>query len=120
MSAEWKVKNLAVVNLDPMLIEVAEWVKAQFGLEMITSAYRPGDPGVHGYFRGLDLRCRARERGKAIAAAINEEFIYDPDRPWMKVAIYHDVGKGVHLHLQVCDQTIRREEHEQTLEVGEG
>ncbi len=69
---------------------------------VITSAFRNGDDGVHGTepLRGVDLRGN-------YANEINSEWIYDPKRPQMKVAIYHDTGSGWHTHVQVHPNTIR-------------
>ena len=103
------VKDLSVLNLDPKLIEIANWVKKQFGLDVVTSAYRPEDPGVHGDHRGLDLRCRNIAKGEEVEAAVNERWEYDPERPSKKCALYHDAGSGIHLHLQVHPNTRRRQ-----------
>ena len=43
-------------------------INIEFGMQTITSLYRPGDDGVHGAIplRALDVRCRNDEMGKAI------------------------------------------------------
>lgn len=105
----FKVKNLEVLNLDPKLQEIAEWAKDNWGLDIITSGYRPGDTGVHGQqpVRGLDLRCRDRQVGEMVEALINSKWKYDPNRPNMNCCLFHDIGQGIHLHLQVHPNTVK-------------
>ncbi len=112
VAAPWLIKGLVtVLNLHPLLAELAEEVRQEFKLDLITSAYRPGNEGVHGQqpVRGLDLRCFDPDKGRAVAEWVNERWCYDQDRPWMNCALYHDAGSGVHLHLQVHPATVRRE-----------
>ena len=47
--------------------------------------------------------------GLKITDEINKYWIYDPERPEKKVAIYHDAGSGKHIHLQVHPNTRRNE-----------
>lgn len=107
---EIKIKDLDVLNLHPKLTPIVKEVMKEFRLEVITSAYRPGDKGVHGQMpvRGLDLRCREPIMGTSIEHCINFRWEYDPDRPTMLVCISHDTGKGFHVHLQVHRNTVRR------------
>jgi len=101
------LKNLEILNLDPMLIRIAWAVYDRFGLDVITSGNRPGDKGVHGYFRGLDLRCRDGVVGGRIASWINQYFRYDPERPKKVCAKWkHKKGKGPHLHFKVHLNTV--------------
>lgn len=102
-----EIKDLGVLNLHPKLIEVVEAVMKFSGLNVITSAYRPGDEGVHGQMpvRGVDLRCRDIATGKIIKEDINSKWIYDPDRPSMDVCVAHGEGDNFHLHLQVHRNT---------------
>lgn len=76
----------------------------------ITSAYRNGDTGVHGYGRGLDFRTHhlSIDEINTLCSVINERWCYDPARPEMVCLMYHDVGKGPHLHLQVHPNTKER------------
>ena len=108
----WRLKNLEVVSPALMLSVIAADVQQQFGLDVITSAHRPGDLGVHGTYpetRGLDLRCRNAAQGKVVCDYINSRYQYDPDRPDKMCAIFHKVGNGAyHLHLQSHPNTIRR------------
>lgn len=103
------LKNLDVLNLEPMLQEIAEAVYERFGLDVVTSAFRPGDEGVHGTtpLRGIDFRCRDKFIGQHIAIWVNMRYRYDPDRIEKQCCICHDAGKGLHLHFQSHPDTIR-------------
>ena len=65
---------------------------------------------VHEFFRGSDMRSLPHnEDNVKLCDLINEKYIYDPDRPNLKVCQYHKVGNGAeHFHLQVCDATCLR------------
>ena len=81
-----------------------------FGTEqLITSLYRIGDTGVHGQLpvRGVDMRCREDVIGYHVEEYINSRWVYDDDRPSLQVCIYHDTGRGKHIHLQVSNKTQR-------------
>lgn len=94
--------------IDERLRELMEWVEERWpGEPVVTSLFRPGDPGVHGTIplRGVDLRMRDSIKGLELAQMINAVWVYDPDRPHMKCAIFHDVGQGMHMHLQVHPRT---------------
>ena len=97
------------VFIDAKLRNLTFWLELETGLEFTeTSTYRIGDPGVHGTLpvRGIDLRCRNRKIGEAIAKLINSYWEYDKKRPEKQCALYH--GKAPHLHLQVHPNTRRR------------
>ena len=78
---------------------------------VLTSAYREGDTGVHGSCRGIDVRSYRLEweQIEELLSVLNSKWVYDPTRPNKKVLIYHDVGRGPHLHLQVHPNTRLRE-----------
>ena len=85
------------------------WLEDMTGLEFTeTSRYRIGDNGVHGQLpvRGVDLRCKMPVIGEGVCSLINEFWQYDPTRPLLRCAIYHDAGSGKHIHLQVHDNTV--------------
>ena len=86
-----------------MLIDIEE----EFGTQAITSLYRIGDTGVHGTLplRGVDLRCNVDSYN--IEKFVNDTWVYDIDRPHYKACMIHDVGGGVHIHLQVHPNTVR-------------
>ena len=77
----------------------------------LTSVYRPGDSGVHGAWRGVDMGNDAglsKGQKQEICDYINWLFSYDPERPKFKVCLYHTVEGmgGDHLHFQVHPNTI--------------
>lgn len=94
--------------IDLTLRDMVDWIEKSTGLEFtITSIYRDGDPGVHGTMpvRGIDLRMRNMFIGKEIERTINDEYIYDDNRPDLKCAILHGEGANLHLHLQTHPNT---------------
>ena len=56
-------------------------------------------PTVHSHWRGVDLRSRYLEdaMNEALCDKINEKFKYGRGK---KVAIFHNIGAGPHIHLQ--------------------
>ena len=105
------VKNLEVLNVHPTLIEIWDEVDHISGPGVITSAYRPGDEGVHGQItvRGIDRRCRDAAIGNAIKQYVNGRWEYDPDRSHLECCIFHKCDRyGWHLHFQVHPNTVRR------------
>lgn len=106
-----RIKDLMVLNLDRKLLEIAGWAAMTFGTDIVTSAYRPGDSGVHGTIplRGLDLRCRDIALGQLVSKRVNERWQYDPERPDMECCIAHGEGMNLHLHIQVHPRTQRRQ-----------
>jgi hypothetical protein len=104
----YHLKNLEVLNLDTKLRNIVRVLYEKYGLCVITSAYRHGDTGVHGTqpLRGIDLRVRDDQLGVIVANYVNVRYRYDSARPDKKVAKYHDIGQGAHLHLQVHPNTI--------------
>ena len=92
----------------PKLRTLCMWLETTTGMEFTeTSRYRIGDTGVHGTLpvRGIDLRCKVKRIGVEIVEYINTHWVYDKSRPLKVVAMYHDVGDGWHIHLQVHDKT---------------
>ena len=104
----WKVfKAFLLVPYHPKMIALAEWVATRLSSIVFTSAYREGE-GVHGTkpCRGIDIRSYIYEDPKKVVDDINEHWEYDSDRSYLKCAVLHDVGKGVHIHLQVHPNTV--------------
>ena len=98
----------------PKLIEMVCWIIDTTGMVYVTSAFRPGDPGVHGTIpcRGMDLRSWIYSSPIALCRHINEVFKYDPRRrPHKRCAKVHrranpDGTYGpIHIHLQVHPKT---------------
>ena len=96
--------------INPLLREITLAVEERFGEKTITSLYRIGDKGVHGTLPlcGLDLRCPSQGHGQEVEKWVNANWIYDPSRPEKKCCIFHNVGNGWHLHLQVHSKTRKR------------
>jgi len=95
--------------IDIKLRKLAVSVESYLGDEQtITGLYRIGDNGVHGTLplRGLDLRCQDDELGEKIARYVKSHYVYDPKQPDKNCCLYHNVGWGKHIHLQVHDNTI--------------
>jgi hypothetical protein len=95
--------------LDPMLRKILGFIESIDSAEQtITSLYRIGDKGVHGTLplRGTDLRCRNKDKGRAIESRVNSLFTYDPKRPEVKCAFLHGEGSNLHLHIQVHPNTV--------------
>jgi hypothetical protein len=108
-----KSDTLNLDYVDKKLSRLCVWLEQETGLEFTeTSLYRPDGTGVHSIIpvRGRDLRMRNYNIGIAIVNFINSHWIYDPERPHYKCAIYHDAGSGHHIHLQVHPNTIFRAE----------
>lgn len=84
------------------------WDFDRWGEIIITSAYRPNDPGCHGTLplRAFDLRMWSPSKGVAIRNQVNHVWEYDSTRPRYRVATFHDVGNGPHLHFQVHPRTM--------------
>jgi hypothetical protein len=95
--------------IDLKLRKLVVSIESYLGDEQtITSLYRIGDNGVHGTLplRGLDLRCKDDELGEKIERYVNSHYVYDPKQPDKNCCLYHNVGRGKHIHLQVHDNTI--------------
>lgn len=75
---------------------------------VITSAFRLGDSGVHGCGRGIDFRSRnmTSQQIEQLCNTVNSKWKYDPKRPKKVCVLFHDVGQGPHLHIQVHPNTI--------------
>ena len=105
------IKDYKVLGLHQILVEMLLELDEVAGPGVITSAYRPGDPGVHGQMpvRGADRRCRNSAIGNAIKQWLNRKWEYDPERPHLDVCIFHKCDEhGWHLHCQVHNNTTRR------------
>ena len=97
-------------SLIEIVMEAIEWMIDNGEQPTITSAYRPNDSGVHGCGRGVDFRSWTMGKVKVekLVNYLNDRWIYDIQRPNMKVAIHHDTGRGPHIHLQSHLRTQQR------------
>lgn len=100
--------------IDERLRKIMAQIEKRCGSQIITSLYRMNEEGVHGTLplRGIDLRCKNQRTDglddNVLVHFVNRNWIYDPERPNMKVAIIHDVGQGRHIHLQTHPNTNER------------
>ena len=105
--------EIAIENLefiDKTLRDIVTEFEDETGIELtVTSLYRINDTGVHGQLplRGVDFRMRDSDFGKLAEQKINSKWSYDPQRPHKKCAVFHDVGRGIHLHIQAHPNTVR-------------
>ena len=115
--SEIAFKNLGVLKgmftyaWHPILISLLLWIKVRYSKEsvLITCAYEDRDrPSCHctSPLRAFDMRSWTFSEPQKVADDINSAWTYDPSRPKKKVAIYHDTGRGPHIHLQVHDKTV--------------
>jgi hypothetical protein len=104
------LEKMLTVSWHPTLIALLKWLRVRHhtGQIVITSAFRWQDKGVHGAIplRAFDLRSWVFKDPKAVCDDINMNWAYDPKRPEKKVATLHDVGKGIHFHIQVHPRTV--------------
>ena len=102
--------NLLLVGYDPLLVSIIGYIDKKYGKVVITSGFREDDIGVHGVIpcRGIDIRSHVYHNPGAeeICDDINGKWQYDPERKEKKVAMVHDVGAGIHMHLQVHPNTV--------------
>lgn len=81
----------------------------------VEMGYAPGThtDGVHVRGRGADIRVRDVDPDSVagLTGYLNEKYVYDPDRPALKVALLEDgihAGTAAHLHLQTHANTQNR------------
>lgn len=103
-------------NLQAIVILYAIYMWVNYGIRTtVTSVFRDGS-GVHGVYRGCDLRTRGILESQAISGTsyINSHTVYDPQRPDMEVAVYKLEGEAAdkfgahedHVHMQSHPKTI--------------
>ena len=115
-----EIKNSSVLSglmlhkFDRMLVEIVCWLADNHGLVM-TESFRPalhsGDVHSTDPVRAVDIRskCYDGDHAGKIRDEINAMWQYDSNRPQMRCAIIHDVGNGVHFHIQTHPNTCRRD-----------
>ena len=102
--------QLMTMEYHPRLVMIVAYITDMWDRTVITSAYRGGDKGVHGTdpCRAVDIRSWIFSNPEKVVGRINQDWEYDPERPEMIVALYHDAGSGNHIHLQAHNNTRRR------------
>lgn len=112
-----EIKNPSVLDglmtkkFDVKLINIINWVAVTYGI-VITESYRKKRHAndLHGVnpVRAIDIRswCYSKGLAEKIEKEINNRWSYDPSRPDMVVAKIHDIGNGIHFHIQVHPYTV--------------
>ena len=96
----------------PTLISLFVWLIVRYAKVILTCVFEDRDyASTHSTdpVRAFDLRSRIYDDPEKIVDDVNKHWTYDPDRPQMKCAIYHDTGRGIHLHFQVHNNTTYKE-----------
>lgn len=101
-------------RFEPLLIEIIAMIARRWGLT-ITKGWEPKRHmnDLHGTLPGRAIDLRFWDYGSdqaayEIAHQVNRMWQYDPKRPEKLVAFVHDSGQGIHFHIQVSENTIRR------------
>ena len=94
---KWLINGGWPVDFPLMITRIAEP-----SADQKTAIHTSGPP-----HRAFDLRTMGLSsiEARRIESRINEAWIYDPTRPNLHVALYHDAGSGHHMHIQVHDAT---------------
>ena len=104
------IRGVLSVGWHPTLISVYEWLLETYGDDVIiTCAYEKRDySSTHSVnpLRAIDIRSWIFADPNAVEENINQHWKYDGDRMDINVALYHDVGRGEHIHIQVHDNTM--------------
>jgi hypothetical protein len=108
-------KALLSVKYDKKLVDLVVWMSARYSEVTIVSAWRPEkihakDSGIHitQPCRAMDFRSSCFDDPASVVKDINTNWQYDPARPERVCALYHDVGLGPHIHVQVHENTCER------------
>lgn len=105
------LESMLVHPAHPRLIDLLEWVCVRYSNVVFTGLFEERDyPSVHSTIpvRGADIRSWIYDDPQSVADDINAHWEYDPERPETLSAIFHDTGRGAHIHLQAHDRTRRR------------
>ena len=110
------LKALMLVPYHSKMIALAMWLMVRLSEVVLSSTYRkdkihPKDSGIAGTIpcRHLDIRSYIYPDPQKVVDDINKHWVYDKKRPELKVAILHDTGQGIHIHLQTHDRTEYKE-----------
>lgn len=112
-----KIKNIEVLEsmlihaYHPNLIGLLKWFCVRYSDVVFTGGYEERDyPSVHSTIpvRGEDMRSKLYDNPASVMNDVNDHWAYDPTRPALQCAVYHDTGRGPHIHLQAHDNTVYR------------
>ena len=110
---EWESGKLDQ-TLQIILLTTASVMVNHFNTVMVlTSLFRDGDVGVHGLWRGADVRIHNIGFKGAIELTIliNSWFEYNITRPDLEVAVFGDSEHQNHIHFQSHPNTMLRKSH---------
>jgi len=96
---DWLYERGIVLAVTELLRTRAEQVA------LYAQSGNPDPPtSVHELGRGADIRTLDWPRNfiRPFVDMINSRFPYDPARPRLYTALFHDIGAGEHIHLQVA------------------
>ena len=102
------LEGMLIHATHPILIDLLKWTVVRYSDTVFTCAWEQRKiPSVHSMIplRGMDIRSRIYDNPQSVVDDINAHWKYDHERPEMRCAIYHDVGRGQHIHLQAHDHT---------------
>lgn len=95
--------------LHPILQLVLADIYGQWGPQLITSLWRK-DGRIHETIplRAVDLGAIPDLQGPRLEVWINARWVYNSTgSPGRRVALWHNVGQGLHLHVQVHEHTYK-------------
>lgn len=114
---EWNDARLTKLLRD-IVLEAAAYAEEKYGWNFtLTSIYRTkaedaalNASGIHVYWRAVDVRIKGRPQSQinAVADYINNRYVYNPDKPALKVCFKEVHGTGPHAHFQVHANTKRK------------
>jgi len=107
---DWETLTSIRVPWHFKLEELFMWICERKDDVLITCGYEDRSyPSVHSVLplRGLDIRSRIYMDPGKLCSQINAAWSYDPVRPLKPCALYHNTGRGNHIHLQVCTETTK-------------
>ena len=123
---EWQELHTKNFMLVSVVMAIAVFCRLEFGKSLVmTSIYRTakeqkalavrggqGSSGLstHCFWRAVDFRSWifTKEEIEQIIEFINSSYIYDPERPDLKVVFYHN-DSPKHFHIQIHKNTILAE-----------
>ena len=95
------------------LILLILWTLKRHKRIMVTEGFRPArhadDLHATKPVRAIDCRSWIYKNPRTIKKDVDDNWLYDPDRPELSCCKYHNVGLGWHFHFQVHPKTIFRD-----------
>ena len=104
------LRSLMEYRFEPIRVSIVIYIANKHGI-IITEGYRVKKHrnDLHGTIpvRAIDIRSWVYPDTKVyrIMTAVNNKWEYDFKRPNKKTMIVHDVGRGIHAHIQCSPNT---------------